>query len=338
MIPSDDANISVAEEFAQEIRDEMRKGKWLQWSPIIILAVLVVFFSVTTKAFFSVSNLLNLLNQLALPLIISVGVTFVILMGSINLSVEGLMAMAGSVFSVLVLNNHNDSDLGLWAVPVVLLLGALAGLAVGLIHIKLKLPSFMVTYAASFVFIGISLLSYGGIPSSINDKFFLELPTKSFLYIPVITWVALVVFLIAYLIQKKTAFGQYIFAIGSSEKVLHSVGVRVNRVKVLVFVFSGVCLAFAGIISAIRLGRGEVLLGKGMMFPAFTAVVLGGTPMSGGRGGILNTLIGAITVTVLQNGLVMLGVNPYIQSGIQGIIIVIAVIVSVRRGSRVVNK
>lgn len=332
------SSVSVAEEFAEDSRREMRKDQWIRWSPVLILMFLILVYSVTIRGFFTFDNLRSLLNQLALPLIISVGVTFVILLGSINLSVEGLMAMAGSVFSVLVLNSRTSNDLGSLAILIVLLIGLAAGLAMGIVHVYLKLPSFMVTYAFSFVFMGIALLSYGGIPATISDEFFSSVHTMMFLNIPVITWIAFLIFGIALFIQKCTAFGQYIFAAGSNEKVLKSVGVNVTRVKMMVFMFSGVCLSIAGIISALRLGRGEILLGKGMMFPAFTAVVLGGTPMSGGRGGIFNTLIGAVIVTVLQNGMVMMGISSYIQDGIQGIIIVIAVILSVKRGNRVVNK
>lgn len=338
MNESYNSSISVAEEFAEDNRRDMRKNQWIKWSPLLILLFLILVCSVFIKGFFSLDNLVSLLNQLALPLIISVGVTFVILLGSINLSVEGLMAMAGSVFSVLVLNNRTSIDIGFWAIPVVVLIGLVAGLIMGIVHVYLKLPSFMVTYAFSFVFLGIALLSYGGIPATISDAFFASFHTLMFLGVPLITWIAFLLFGIAVFIQKCTAFGQYIFAAGSNEKVLKSVGVNVSHVKVIVFMFSGGCLAVAGMISALRLGRGEILLGKGMMFPAFTAVVLGGTPMSGGRGGMTNTLIGAIIVTVLQNGMVMMGISSYVQDGIQGIIIVIAVILSVKRGNRVVNK
>lgn len=319
---------SVAEEFALDIQSEMRKARLLQWAPVIILTALVLFFSLATGAFFTLSNLHSLLNQAAIPLVISLSITFIIVMGGINLSVEGLMAMAGSMFSVFVLNTRTANDLGFWAFPLVLGLGALAGLAMGLIHVKLKLPSFMVTYAASFVFAGLALMSYGGIPSSIRDDFFSQLHTKSVLHVPVITWIAFLVFAVAYALQKFTAFGQYVFAIGSNEKVLKPVGINIDRVKILAFVISGAGLALAGVVSALRLGRGDILLGKGMMFPAFTAIVLGGTPMSGGRGGVVNTLVGAITVTVLNNGLVMLGISTGMIQIVRGIVFLAIVFVA----------
>ena len=128
------------------------------------------------------------------------------------------------------------------------------------------------------------------------------------------------------------------YAIGSNEKNLQATGVNVGRVKVMVFLMSGFGLALAGIIAALRLGRGELAMSSGKMFPAFTAIVLGGTPMSGGRGGMVNTLFGALIVTVLINGMVLMGVSAYVQDGIQGIVILVAVILSIKRGNRVVNK
>ena len=115
-------------------------------------------------------------------------------------------------------------------------------------------------------------------------------------------------------------------------------GINVDRIKILVFVWSGVCIALAGIMGAARLGIGQVTIGRGSLFPAITAVVVGGTPLSGGKGGVVNTLLGALIVTVLQNGLILLGVNPYIQSGIQGIIIVVAVAFTVTRGTKSISK
>lgn len=308
------------------------------WMPVIILAALVLFFSFSTKGFFSLSNFRSLLNQLALPLLVSVSVTFVIVLGSINLAVEGLMALSGCIFSVMVMNSRNSNDYGLLAIPIVLVIGLVAGLLIGIIHVKVKLPSFMVTYAFNYIFLGFALMSYMGIPASITDPVLSTIHLKEFLGIPLITWVAILMFVIALVFQKCTAFGQYIFAIGSNEKNLQATGVNVARVKLGVFAFSGICLSIAGIIAALRLGRGEVAMSSGRMFPAFTAIVLGGTPMSGGRGGMLNTLIGALVITVLINGMVLMGVSAYVQDGIQGIVILIAVILSIKRGHRVVNK
>ena len=329
---------SVSEEFASDIYKEMRRKKLRDLMPVIILTALILFFSISTKGFFSLSNLKSLLNQLALPLLVSVSVTFVIMLGSINLAVEGLMALAGCVFSVLVLNSRTSNNFGLWAVPVVLVVGLIAGLLIGVIHVKVKLPSFMVTYAFNFIFLGFALMSYMGIPATITDPILSTIHLKEFLGIPLITWIALLIFIIALVLQKKTAFGQYIFAIGSNEKNLQATGVNVSLVKMGVFAFSGVCLSIAGIIAALRLGRGEVAMSSGKMFPAFTAIVLGGTPMSGGRGGMLNTLIGTLVITVLVNGMVLMGVSAYVQDGIQGIVILLAVILSIKRGHRIVNK
>lgn len=333
-----DITKSVSEEFASDIYKEMRRKRIRDWVPAIVLVALIVFFSFATKGFFSLNNLRSLLNQLALPLLVSVGITFVIMLGSINLAVEGLMALAGCVFSVLVMNNRTSNNLGLLAVLIVMAIGLAAGLLIGVIHVKLKLPSFMVTYAFNYIFLGLALMSYMGIPANITDPVFSTIHLKEFVGIPLITWIAILIFLIALIIQKRTAFGQYIYAIGSNEKNLQATGVNVGRVKMGVFAFSGICLSVAGIIAGLRLGRGEVAMSSGKMFPAFTAIVLGGTPMSGGRGGMLNTLVGALVITVLINGMVLMGVSAYVQDGIQGIVILAAVIMSIKRGHRVVNK
>lgn len=329
---------SVSEEFKIDIQKEMRRKKISDWMPVFILAALIIFFSITTEGFFSLGNLRSLLNQLALPLLVSVGVTFVIMIGSINLAVEGLMALCGCVFSVLVTNNRTSYNLGFWAIPLVLLIGLIAGLLIGLIHVKLKLPSFMVTYAFNYICLGLALMSYMGIPAKITDPVLSTVHLKEFLGIPVITWVSILIFAIALVLQKRTAFGQFIYAVGSNEKNLQATGVNVAVVKMKVFAFSGICLAIAGVIAALRLGRGEVAMSSGKQFPAFTAIVMGGTPMSGGKGGMLNTLVGAMIVTVLINGMVLMGVSAYVQDGIQGIVILVAVILSTKRGNRVVNK
>lgn len=338
MKTAQDVSSSVLEEFANDIRKDMRRKKISDRMPILVLAVLVLFFSIAAEGFFTLGNLKSLLNQIALPLLVSVSVTFVIVLGSINLAVEGIMALCGCVFSVLVMNNQNTRDMGFMAIPVVLLIGLAAGGLIGIIHVKVKLPSFMVTYAFNYIFLGLALKSYMGIPASITDPVFSNVHLMEFIGVPVITWVSLLIFVVALIVQKGTAFGQYIYAIGSNEKNLQATGVNVARVKIIVFLLSGIGLAIAGIIAALRLGRGELAMSSGKMFPAFTAIVLGGTPMSGGRGGMVNTLFGALIVTVLINGMVLMGVSAYVQDGIQGIVILVAVILSIKRGNRVVNK
>lgn len=332
------AVLTIAEEFSLKIKEERRKAKVIQIAPIIALAALIVFFGIVNEGFISFYNFIAILSQLAIPLILALGLTFVILMGSIDLSVEGVMGLTGSVVSLLVLNNKTPFDLGLMGVFIAMLIGPVVGFITGLIHVKAKIPSFMVTFGMSSIAAGVALLSYGAIPATIADPIFIYAAQNTFLGLPILTCIGLVVFAAAYVIQEYTAFGRYIFAIGDNESIPRQSGINVDRIKILVFVWCGFCIGLAGIIGAVRLGRGEVLIGKGNLFQAITAVVVGGTALSGGKGGVANTLLGALIVTVLQNGLILMGVNPYVQAAIQGVIIVSAVAFSVMRGNKIITK
>jgi ribose transport system permease protein len=332
------APLTIAEEFSLRIKAERRKERIIQMSPLIALAVLMAIFGISVREFLSLDNLVNILSQLAIPLTLSLGLTFVIMMGSIDLSVDGVMGLTGSVVSLLLLNNKTTFNLGILGVAITLSIGVAAGLTTGLIFVKARLPSFMVSFGMNSIGAGLALLSYGAVPATIEDKVFMGLAVNTFLGIPVLTWMSFALFAMAYLLQEYTAFGRYVFAIGDNESIPRQMGINVDRIKILVFIWSGFCIGLAGIMGAARLGIGQVTIGRGSLFPAITAVVVGGTSLSGGKGGVLNTLLGALIVTVLQNGLILLGVNPYIQSGIQGIIIVIAVAFSVTRGKKSISK
>jgi len=290
-------------------------------------------------AFASLDNLITIINQLAIPLLVAIGLTFVIMIGSIDLSINGTIGMAASLLGIFVLNSRTEMDMGLLGVLLAVLASVLVGLLIGLIHVHLKIPSFMVSFAFMFICRGIGLWSYQGRPPRILDPLLTQIPTAAFLGIPLITWIALIVFAICVFIQEFTRFGRYIYAVGTDETILKSVGVSVNKVKILVFTLAGLCFGIAGVLAGIRLGQGDVtVVGTGLMFPAQAAVVVGGTALSGGKGGVLNTLIGVLIMTVLFNGLVILQVNPYIRTGVEGVIILIAVILTVARGPKVISK
>jgi ribose transport system permease protein len=141
-------------------------------------------------------------------------------------------------------------------------------------------------------------------------------------------------------IQEFTAFGRYIYAVGTDETVLKSIGVSANAVKIKVFALAGFCFGMAGVLSAIRnpLAGGIGVVGTGLMFPAQAAVVAGGTALMGGKGGVIQTIVGVLIITVLENGLLIMGVNPYIRTGVQGLIILTAVALTVARNAKVISK
>ena len=219
-----------------------------------------------------------------------------------------------------------------------ILVCAVGGLLIGLCHVYLKIPSFMASFAFMYICKGIGMVSYQGHPPTIKDPVITALPTTTFLGIPFITWVAIVMFLLCFFIQEYTAFGRHIYAVGTNENIPRSVGVSVEKVKIGVFTLAGFLFGVAGVIGAIRLGQGQIAIGDDKMFPAQAAVVVGGTSLAGGKGGVVNTIVGVLIMTVLDNGLVMLNVNPNIRTGVQGVIILVAVILTAARGAKVISK
>lgn len=332
-------SMSIVEEFDQKITKELRKDLLMRWAPVVVLFVLIFLFTILApKSFPTFTNIVNLLNQLSITLIIAVGLTFVSLIGSVNLSVDGVVGLTASILSVLVLNSNNQNNFGLLGVLIAIGIGALAGLLSGLIHVKLKISSFMVTFGMLAVTKGFAIMSYGGRFAEIEDPFLTLIPNNNFLGIPLITWFALILLAVAYIIQERTSFGRYMYAVGTNEALPRMTGINVDKVKVQAFIWSGFCLGLAGVLGALRLGRGEVDVGTGNFFPAQAAVAIGGTSLSGGKGGVINTLVGTLIITVVSNGLLLLGVNIYIRSGVEGLIILIAIALSVSRSKRIITK
>jgi len=332
-------NKTIAEEFAEKISKDNQKARIMNWAPVLVLVAMSLLFAVLCgKDFASAGNFIAILNQLAIPLLVALGLTFVIMIGGIDLSINGTVGMAASLVGVLVLNNRFSFDFGLLGVAIGILCSVVVGFICGLIHVNLRIPSFMVTFAFMYICKGIGLLSYSGEPPTINDPFLVSLPKASFIGIPFITWISILILVICIIIQNYTAFGRYVYAVGTDESVLEAVGVSVKMVKVKVFTLAGFCFGVAGALGAIRLGQGQVGVGEGLMFPAQAAVVVGGTSLSGGKGGVVNTIIGVLVMTVLNNGLVLIGVNPYIRTGIQGVIILVAVALTVAKGAKVISK
>ncbi|MDR0654408.1 MAG: ABC transporter permease [Synergistaceae bacterium] len=333
------ASMTIAEEFALRVQKNNRNERIMRLAPLLVLVVMIGVFSAVCGAnFASLNNFVAILNQLAIPLLVAIGLTFVIMIGSIDLSIDGTVGMAASLLGVFVLNSRFSFDWGLGGVMLAVLGSTLVGFIIGMVHVYLKIPSFMVSFALMYICRGIGLLSYSGRPPTITDPFLTALPKISFLGIPFITWSAFVTLMVCVFIQEYTAFGRHIYAVGTDEAILNSVGVSVNRVKVKVFTLAGVCFGIAGVLGAIRLGQGQVMVGNGLMFPAQAAVVVGGTSLAGGKGGVINTIVGVLIMTVLANGLVVLKVNPYIKTGIEGIIILVAVALTVARGPKAISK
>ncbi len=328
----------IAEEFAEKIKSEQRRAKISKVAPLIVLASITILATIFVQGFFTADNVVNLLNQMAIPLVLATGLTFVIIVGSIDLSLEGVMGLAGSVVSLLVLNNQNSNNFGILAIVAVLLLGASIGALTGFLHVKMRIPSFIVTFGMGSVATGFGIMSYHGKPARILEPAFPMIAKGSVLGIPYLTLIAFAVFAFGLYLQKYTAFGRAVYAIGDNENIVKSNGINVDIVKIKIFAFCAFCASVAGIFGAVRLELGEVSIGLNNLFTTITALVVGGASLAGGKGGMYQSLIGVISITVISNCMILMGVAPVIQEAVKGVIIIVAVAISVARNRKLIIK
>ena len=312
--------------------------QWRRWAPLLVLAGLCVVIGLFNGNFFSIGNFIRLLNSAAIPIVLCMGATFIILMGSIDLSVEGIVAISAVVASLLVANDINAIEIGLASVPVALAVGAAMGFVNGYLHIRLKTPSFMTTLGIGFVGLGIATAILGGLTVRISDQTFRYLSLGRPLGLPMAVWIAAASFLAAWIIQERTRFGRWIYAIGTDEVTARQAGVPIERTRILAFVIAGVFAGLGGVLAAAQFGQGHALIANGRLFTTITAVIVGGTALSGGVGSVVNSVVGVFIVVVLSNGMVLMGIEPYVQQGVQGLLIIAAVALALDRSQLSVVK
>lgn len=326
----------VAAQFVQKIKDDARSAFILRYAPVIVLVFMTLFSMIFVERFFSRENMVNIMYQMTLPLILATGLSFVLLIGGIDLSLEGVMGCSGAVFALMVTNSVNDNHFGIAAVLTVLAMGTALGAITGTAHVKMRIPSFMISFAMGNIARGLGLLSYRTQPAIIKSEAIVAFSQGSVLGIPNITLVAFGVFAIGCVLLNWTAFGRAVYAVGSNEVSARASGINVGRVKILSFVFCSLCVSAAGIMGAVLLKVGQVGIGDNMLFPTIAAVTVGG--LTPGVGGMMQTFIGVIIYTELVNYLTLLGVNSIYKQAIQGIIILAAVALSAPRHKKVIIK
>ena len=331
-------NATVAEQFVARVENESRNSLIRLYAPMILLVVMTIGFSIYDSHFFSVKNVVNILGQMAVPLILATGLTFVLLIGSIDLSVEGVMGFVGSCISLLIINSRNSNNWGVWGVVVPIVIGVVYGAITGILHVKLRIASFIITYATGTIISGIAVLLYESKPATVKAQWMIDVSAASFLGVPIITWIAIAFFLVGCVLLNYTAFGRAVYAIGDNEAAAHASGINVDRVTVLVFMFSGLAASLAGLVALIRLKLGQVSLGVDQMFPCITALVVGGTSLTGGKGGMLQTIVGILIYMELLNFLTIIGVHQDYKKAIQGIIIIVAVALTLTRTRKTISK
>jgi ribose transport system permease protein len=290
--------------------------------PLVGLVVVSVLMALASPNFFSLDNLLNVLRQVSIVGILAVGMTFVILTGGIDLSVGAVMALVGTITAGLMVNSGLPGEAAL-------AVGLLLGLAIGLFNGALvawgKMPSIIVTLATMGMARGIALIYSGGYPISGLPSWISWFGVGRIGVVPVPVIVMVVIYAIAWVLLERTAFGRHVYALGGNETAARLSGVKTHRVKLIVFGISGLTSALASVILTGRLMSGQPNAGVGFELDAIAAVVLGGTAIAGGRGLILGTLIGAVLLGILNNGLNLMGINPYLQDVIKGAIILLAI-------------
>ncbi len=307
----------------------------------IALIAVVVIFSVLVPNFLSTANLLIMSKHVALNAFLAIGMTYVIITGGIDLSVGSIVGLAGMIAGSLIVNGLPLEFLGYtiyFNIPEVILITLAAGVLVGAVNgaliTKLNVAPFIATLGTLYVARGAALLSSDGktFPNLVGDPAlgntgFPLLGTGTFLGISFPIWMLIVVGVFAAYLAAKTPLGRQIYAVGGNERAAALSGVRVNRVKMFVYMFSGFCAALVGLIIASQLVASHPATGETFELNAIAAAVLGGTSMSGGRGRIAGTIVGAFVIGVLSDGLVMMGVSSFWQMVIKGLVIVGAVVI-----------
>jgi len=306
--------------------------RFQEYIPYIIVALLFVLFSSFSNRFYSFDNILTILQQVSVPLIVAMGMTFVILAGSIDLSVGSIVGLGGVLFAGM------SIKFGVFAFFIGGLGGLLCGIINGLLFVKAKIPSFITTLATLTIVRGVVYIYSRGISIPINDPALRIFGTQKILGIPLIFIFAFFIFLLCYFIDCNTIFGEHIRAIGSNEQAAKYSSVAVEKTKFLAMALSGFFSGFGGAILASRVGAASPYAGIGMELNIITIVVLGGTVLTGGIGGIKGTILGALAITFLSNGLNVIGVNPEFQYVIRGVILWIAVMLLIDRKKALIIK
>lgn len=298
-----------------------------QWMPIVTLVLLVALVGVFQPEFLEPATLLDLASDTAVLFVLATGVTFVIMIGGIDLSIQS-MASLSSVIVALTLSRW-----GYLAFAFALAAGVVAGFLSGVAHVRLKVPSFIATLAMGGVLLSAALVlsKERSITLRTSERDYLSWITGTLLGVPNVVLIALVVLAVAHTVQSRTRFGRYSAAIGAGEPAAYASGVKVDRQKIIALVLSATCAALAGVILAGRLASGSPTLASELLLPSIAAVVVGGTAITGGVGSIWRTLIGALIISVVRIGMTFLGVDIFAQDIVFGAVLIGAVAVTIDR-------
>lgn len=310
--------------------------KYFSFSAIIVL---LVGLSLTQENFLGEINLKNLLRDTAPLMIMSAGMTMVLLFGSIDLSMGAVCSVSNVTFVhfMLAYGESFSSPVlaGFVALVISLLFGLASGLTLGVIHVKLKVPSFIASLGFMSVWQSVALLITQG-PESLKKVLWpaTDWYKVSFGVVGLPLVLALIVIILVYLLTRFTAFGKSIFAIGGNERAARVAGIHVDRTKIMVFAINGVLAALAGVFLAANLRSSAPTIGDPFTLKIVAACALGGTSLAGGKGSELGTILGVFTVALIENGMNFIGVDAYWQNVVFGIFVLAAIAMTVDRRTR----
>lgn len=306
----------------------------IKFQSLIALFILCLLISMVSDKFLTLSNGWNVMRQISVNICISVGMTLVVLTAGIDLSVGSVLALCGALTAGLLKNGIAVPEANLFVGFTILgamLAGILTGTALGTFNgwaiTKFKVPAFIATLAMLTIARGLTLLYTKGFPISGLGNDFSYLGTGWFLGIPVPVWISAIVVVAAVVLTTKTRLGRYIYAIGGNENASRLSGINISKVKIIVYAIAGALAAVGGLIVTSRLDSAQPNAGNSYELDSIAAVVIGGTSLSGGKGSIMGTVLGAVIIGVLNNGLVLLNVSPFWQQVVKGAVILLAVIV-----------
>lgn len=317
-----------------KIRSMLATG-WVQGAiPTALLVALVIIVEIGSPGFLTGETLALLLSNTAVLFILATGVTFVILIGGIDLSIQAVASLASVILAQLL------PSMGFAAFPVAIFAGLAFGFLSGIVHVRLRVPSFVATLATGGVVAGIALWIANGRAITIEEAGRANTIwiNDTLAGIPVVVLLAIIVGVTSFLILRYTRFGRHSIAVGAGESAAYAAGINVDRTKIIAFAISGTLAAIAGVVLAARLSSGSPSLANQLLLPAIAAVIVGGTAITGGLGGVGRTAVGALIISIVRIGMTFVGVNIFAENVIFGAVLIAAVAITIDRSKIAIIK
>jgi ribose/xylose/arabinose/galactoside ABC-type transport system permease subunit len=296
------------------------RGSLRKYALLIGFIILFIVFSISHESFLTVGNLLDVIRSNAISGLGAIGLTYVVLSGGIDLSIEGVIALSGVVAATL---SYNP----ILAVAASLCIGLTVGFVNGFIITKSGVQPFIYTLGVNRAIQGLVLILTRGISIYDVGPDYKIIGKGSISGIPIPIWIFVILFIITYLLLNRTKFGRYVYSVGSNEEASRLSGIKTNQIKMSVYLMSAFLAALAGIVLTSRVSAAEPTAATGWSLDALAAVIIGGTSLRGGQGGILSTLLGIFLIGILNNGMILMNVPSHYYQFAKGFIIIVAVLI-----------